>query len=219
MAIAIWWSVWPAIATSPANGRPTTARYASSKAWRPCPAESTSVPSMSHSTRSTRSGSALLEHHHAVAALLLGGVHRPVGVADQVGGRLVATSREHGADARGDPVAVAADGERGRQSRTQPLGRLERGHRGRDVLADRHELVPADSAERVADAYGLLKAVGHGGQQLVAGGVAELVVDDLEPVQVDEEERELGLVADGELQRMPEPVVQEAPVGKPRERV
>ena len=53
IAVAISRSVRPAISTFSGGSRPVTARKASSKAWRPWPAPSTSVPSMSQSTSST----------------------------------------------------------------------------------------------------------------------------------------------------------------------
>ena len=56
-----------------------------------------------------------------------------------------------------------------------------------DVLADDDELVAAEAGDQVAGAHGGAQPVGHLDEQLVAGGVAERVVDDLEVVEVEEE--------------------------------
>ena len=53
-------------------------------------------------------------------------------------------------------------------------------------------------------------------QQLVAGGVAEAVVDELEPVEVEEEDRDRGLASLGLSERPPEAVEEEAAVRQAR---
>ena len=55
------------------------------------------------------------------------------------------------------------------------------------LLEQDGELVPAEAGDRVLVPDAGLEPAGHGDQQVVAGGVAELVVDRLEVVQVDEE--------------------------------
>ena len=59
----------------------------------------------------------------------------------------------------------------------------------------------------------------HLAQQLVAVGVPEGVVDLLEAVQVDEQERDLGLGAGGHGETLVEAVLDQDPVGQPGQRV
>ena len=56
-----------------------------------------------------------------------------------------------------------------------------------DLLAHDDELVAAEAGDQVAGAHRRAQPVGHLDEQLVAGGVAERVVDDLEVVQVQEQ--------------------------------
>ena len=62
-------------------------------------------------------------------------------------------------------------------------------------LADHHELVAAEAGHGVGGAHALSQPVGGLHQQLVAGAVAEAVVDDLEVVEVEEEHDDLGAAA------------------------
>jgi hypothetical protein len=71
------------------------------------------------------------------------------------------------------------------------------------------ELVPALAADRVRRAHALDQPLRDRLQELVAGGMAEGVVDVLEPVQVEEEHRDLLLVARGEGDGLRHAVVQE----------
>ena len=53
------------------------------------------------------------------------------------------------------------------------------------------------------------------GEQAVAGVVAEAVVDELEPVEVEEQHRDRRVVATRALQRVGQAVVQQRPVREP----
>src|SRR5690606_23165703 len=129
---------------------------------------------------------------HAVAAVGLGRVEGlvrgPERVVDVAGG--IRRDRVH-ADA-------------GRDAQLQPL-RLARfvDQRLADVLGDRHRLVEAGAGQgrhellaaepgkdRVVRAQGLADAPGRAAQDLVADQVAVLVVDALEMVQVDHQQRQ-----------------------------
>ena len=76
---------------------------------------------------------------------------------------------ELGGDAVGDPAHVGE---------------------ARDALEQDHELVAAEAGDHVVGAQLGRQALGDGDQQLVAGAVAERVVDDLEVVDVGEQDRE-----------------------------
>ena len=88
-----------------------------------------------------------------------------------------------------------------------------------DVLEQDHELVAAEARRGVrgADAGG--EARGGLAEQLVARGVAERVVDVLEHVEVDEEDRRLGLRARGAGEGVLEPVHEQQAVRQAGERV
>ena len=92
----------------------------------------------------------------------------------------------------------AADRERLLQRATHALCGLlgGRGRLGEDPGRSRHqqeELVAAVAADDVAGSGGAAQALGDGGEQLVAGLVAEAVVHELEVVEIDVEDgRPLG---------------------------
>ena len=64
-----------------------------------------------------------------------------------------------------------------------------------DVLAEDRELVAAEARDRVAGAQLAVQARADRAQQLVAGVVAERVVDDLQVVEVQEQQRDPAAVA------------------------
>ena len=68
------------------------------------------------------------------------------------------------------------------------VGGLLDGARVLDVLDERGELVAAEPGRGVVGAQGAGDAFGDRDEQLVADGVAQGVVDDLEVVEVDEED-------------------------------
>src|SRR5206468_12061345 len=102
---------------------------------------------------------------------------------------LVREDRE--ADARADALQAAdraGDGEA--EALGEALGLAPPG------LGSEHaELVAALAHDRVLVADRALELAGHLAQDLVAGGVAEAVVDALEAVEVEDEDRQPPLVA------------------------
>ena len=117
-------------------------------------------------------------------------VHRDVGALEQPepGARVVREDRD--ADAGVDVDPDAADLERLLQRRAQPQPR-----RARRRLVARHqhdrELVAPEPGERVLLAQQRAQARADLAQHLIAGVVAERVVELLEPVEVDEQQRHL----------------------------
>ena len=73
-------------------------------------------------------------------------------------------------------------------------------HAAAVVLEQHGELVAAETRRGVRRARAVGQAGGRGAQQLVAGGVADAVVDGLEAVEVDEEHAQLGLAADRDVE-------------------
>ena len=79
------------------------------------------------------------------------------------------------------------------------------------------ELVASEPRNRVARADDLLQTVAEGGEHLVAHAVAELVVDLLELVEVDENERRLLVSILADRDRMLQLLVEESPVREARQ--
>src|SRR4051794_20618174 len=84
-----------------------------------------------------------------------------------------------------------------------------------DVLAQDGELVAAQARHGVPRAQDALQPAGDGAQQLVARGVAEGVVDGLEAIEVEEEDRDAARVAAEARHRLPEAVEEELAVRQP----
>ena len=64
-----------------------------------------------------------------------------------------------------------------------------------DVLAQDRELVAAEAGDGLVPAQRVAQALGDRDDQLVAGRVAEAVVDDLEAVEVEEQHRDVAAAA------------------------
>ena len=105
--------------------------------------------------------------------------------------------------------------ERFAQAIRHPAGIVD----GVEVLAQDGELVPADARDRVGGARGAAHALRGLPQQLVAGGVPEVVVDALEAIEVDEQHGDPLLGAARALDRVLEPVEEQHAIREARERV
>jgi hypothetical protein len=146
----------------------------------------------------------------------LGLVHGGVGIAQHVLGPAVAEGAEGDADAGGTGDFVVAHHEGLAQRGHQPLGQ----HHGvvlvHDVVGQDRELVAAQPRQHVARAQLLLHAPRHLLQQLVAGGVAQAVVDELEAVEVQEHHgKAVALVGVAARHRAGQAFQEAAPVGQP----
>ena len=165
--------------------------------------------------RDRRGRDALLGHEHLAAADPLGRVLRRVGGAEQVG-RAAVLVVQAGDAARERERLVRRGG--------QPLRRVarERACRvGPVALHQNAELVAAEPAREAArERLGGLGQRAPGVLQgAVAGVMAEVVVDVLEPVEVAEQQREVAAGHQPARDRLLEALVEPAPVGQPRERV
>ncbi len=154
-----------------------------------------------------------------VARIALRGVHLSVRPREQVdrGEPILGEERpadggveldERSLDAIGPAQRMAqAPGERGR---FRVLRRSDRQH---------HELVAADARDGVRLAHDRLEAAGDRPQDGVARLVSADVVDALEPVEVDDEQRERFPRASRARERLRDAVVQQVAVREPGERV
>ena len=131
------------------------------------------------------------EQEDAPAAGPLRPVHRRVGVADQVLADLVGAGAQGDADARaGRRVAVRQLEWRAEQLQ-HALGHGDRVLLVGDVLAQDRELVATEAGDRLVPAQRVAQPLGDRQDQLVAGRMAEAVVDDLEAVEVEEQHRDM----------------------------
>jgi hypothetical protein len=120
---------------------------------------------------------------------VLGRVHRHVGVAQQLVGRAPVMGPERDADAAFDVDRHAVELERVFERRPQPGGdRHGVLEAGRARQEDR-ELVSAEAGELVAVAQHRAHAPGGLAQEGVAVVVAQRVVDVLEAIEVDQQQR------------------------------
>ena len=117
--------------------------------------------------------------------MLLGPVHRGVGVSEQRLGR--ATVRDRDPDAGGDDGLETVEVERVARDAQQPVGERVGVLDAVELLADDDELVAAEPGDEITGAQRLVEAATHLDEEAVSGVVADAVVEDLEPVEVEEE--------------------------------
>ena len=148
----------------------------------------------------------------AADAPLLCAIHRRVGLSDQDVGIRVLLSRDHDADARGHERVVPFELHRTLDAPDDPFGDPNCLLLVGDVLAKDDELVASVPRRRVARAQCVIEPLRDLDQDLVAGFVAQAVIDELETIQVDEEDCESGAVSSRPGERMRQPVIEERAV-------
>ena len=159
-----------------------------------------------------------LEEAMGAAAFGLGAVHRQIGVLDQLVEIGAVLRRQRDADA-GVGRELMAEALMGLPDRL-----VDPRHEFDDVVAvagrglDHGEFVAAEPGDQVGRLEAVLDAGGDGLQQFVADMVSERVVDALEFVDVDVEQREL-LAADGLLQLALDLLAEQHPVRQVGQRV
>ena len=161
---------------------------------------------------------ALVEHLVPGAASVLGPVHRRVRVADQLI-RALPAGGERDPDAGRDEMLASREHERTRERSRDPLRGVDRVALGGDVLEQDSELIAPESRHRVAPAQRMLEARRRGRQQLVSDVMAEAVVDQLEVVEVEEQDRGQRPLAAQARERVLEAVDEQHPVREPGQRV
>ncbi len=141
----------------------------------------------------------------------LGRVHGGVGVAQQLVGAVVVEGAARDPDADRGRQLLALDAERRLERLGQALGD---GRRVASVLEQDRELVAAEAGARVAVPQAGADAVGDLQQQLVARLVPEAVVDGLEVVEVEEQDRDRFLERLAQGQGVLDPVAEQAAIGQ-----
>src|SRR5262249_21663145 len=145
-------------------------------------------------------------------------VHRDVRVAEEaLRGRALVAAAEGDPDAGPDEDLLGLDPERTPEGLDDPL-RYEGSVSGRpDVLEQHGELIPADASDGVDATETAAEALRHLDEELVAAIVPEVVVDQLEPIEIQEEHRGRLPPARGSLERQLQPIHEQHPVRQPGE--
>ena len=164
-----------------------------------------------------------VEEQVAAAARLLGAVHRMVGVAQHGVGVGPVERIDGGADAGRDLHRRVARqcGERRADDAEQPLHR-EPAFLERDGLDQQHELVTAEARDDVAAAaaaQGVAQPAGDLDQHAVAGGMADVVVQPLEVVEVEIAHDQQMPVGIARLHRLLQQLAETQPVRQLRQRI
>ena len=131
------------------------------------------------------------EQAEAVAAGGLGAVHGDVGLAQQLGGLGDLLGREDRADRDADPGLAVADDEGLADHRDDPLAQAADVGLALGADLDDGEFVAADAGDRVGLAQQRAQPLADFLDELVAGIVAERVVDLLEAVEIEHQQRHL----------------------------
>ena len=119
----------------------------------------------------------------------------------------------------GNHLVAVTQHDRLLESGADPPGRGHRHVHPGHVLQQHHELVAAKAGQQVIAAYHAPHAGPDRDQELVAGDMAQAVVDALEAIDVDEDECVGRMVRGGPRERVIETIHQQPAVGQAREAV
>ena len=122
-------------------------------------------------------------------AVRLGPIEREVGIGDQLVDVAGICRRDRDAGAAADMQHVIADAEWLRQPLEHRVDEAADGDRIAAIGHDHHELVAAEAADLAAVARHLDQALADLDQELIAGRMAERIVDVLETVEIEHGDR------------------------------
>jgi hypothetical protein len=154
-----------------------------------------------------------LEALVAALAPALRRVHGEIGVAEQ----LVAVRAgeiEGDSDAHADEHGSSRDRQRTLERGEHTVGHLRRLSLVGEILQQHRELVAAQPGRGVLEPEAVAETIRHRDEQLVAGRVTEAVVDRLEVVQVEEEDRQAAVTPVRTHERVLDPVTEQRLVGE-----
>ena len=153
------------------------------------------------------------------APLRLGAIHGEIGVADHVLEIHAVIGKQRDADAGAHLVVATAEIGRQRERADHAIGDAARGFRVTDVAQQHREFVAAEARHRVALFRARLETMRDDRQQLIAGAVAERVVDALEVIEVHVHERAARESGGRGRQFLREPVAKQRAVRQLGERI
>ena len=133
-------------------------------------------------------------------------VHAGIGETEERFGVTRVVRRDGQADAGGDEEFAVGEwhGHTGGF-----VDEVEQGLGGAEIGDDNGELVAANTGEGVGRAQGAGEAFGDGAEQLIAGGVAEGVIHQLEAIEVEHDEAGAAAAARALEKRLRKPIVKE----------
>ena len=155
----------------------------------------------------------------AVTPVVLGAIEREIRLHHEIGRGARRPGRQRDADAGGDGDIIVADGAAFGDRRADLLGQRAGIRWAGDVPLQNGELVAAETGDEIVLAHGLPQPLADLDDQRVTGRMAECVVDILEAVEVEEQHRELRLVAGARAKRVIEVIEERAAVGEARQRI
>ena len=164
-------------------------------------------------------GVAVEPHMHPVAAGLLGGITGSISGLLEGRGAGPAPIQRHQADAGADAEAPVVMDEAEVIHLVADLLCHDPGLIQRAMFQDDGELIAAQPGQGVTGPHRCAQQLGHLPQQLVANGMAAGIVDQLELVQVDEQQRMFAPVLLSIAQHPQQPVVELAAVDQAGQRV
>ncbi len=147
---------------------------------------------------------------------LLRAVERGVGALEEARRRVAV---EELGDAAREPETLLVRAESGSAHRVVHAAKELLAVVGGGLRHDHRELVAADTGGDVDRPHRFAEPVGRLGEHAIAGEVADLVVDRLEVVEVEDDERELPLVAVGSHHLAAQRLLEVALVEEARERI
>ena len=160
-----------------------------------------------------------VEEAVAALTLALGSVHGGVGIAQQLVGAFALALGQADAQAGGNEDLPTREGKRWGQDVDDALCQAIGSVGFLQVLEQDGELVAAQTGRGVAGSQAALQAGGHRDEQLVADRVAQAVIDGLEPVEVQQQDRDRRGVSFLTTHGVVHAVGEERPVGQVGQRV
>ena len=161
-----------------------------------------------------------LEHDVAILTVPLGTIHRDIRIAQELLRRGSVSRRDPDARRHAHASLLArSELERWLERREQPLGDQLGTDLQRELLGDHDELVPTQTTERIGGSHDAVEPRGDRLQELIAGPVAERVVDVLEVVEIYEQRRDRRLAANGTGEYLLNTIQNQGAVRQPRQRV
>ena len=139
----------------------------------------------------------------------LGARQRHVGILEQLLGVVTVAGRNRDADAGTADDAVSVEQIRLADRRNQTARQHGDFFRPRDAGLYHGKFIGAETCDGVLFAQGRPQALGHTLEQLVADGMTQRIVDGLEVVEIEKQDRNLVAAAPGMRQQFIEPLTQQ----------
>lgn len=157
---------------------------------------------------------ALIEHAKAITTRVLHGVHGNVGIAEEIFRGAAALGKDGDADAEGQANFPAADLNGLGGTANNLFGAMLNVSYGAEFRHHNDELVPTQPRYCVRFANRGEQALPYGCEKNIAVDVAERIVDLLEPVDVNEEDRSLLVEILCSKDRLVETLVEQGAIGE-----